>query len=109
MATKEVMATAPLIVLLYDRAFVAGTFRHALRARRWYYVALAGTWTLLAILMLGSENRGGTVGIGLGVSSWDYAVTQCQALGRYLDLALWPNPLVLDYGTGLVKNLGEVW
>jgi len=26
MASKEVMVTAPLIVLLYDRTFVAGTF-----------------------------------------------------------------------------------
>ena len=33
-ATKEVMATAPLLILLHDRAFVAGSFRAAWRARR---------------------------------------------------------------------------
>src|SRR4029453_5318822 len=32
MATKETMATAPLVVLLYDRTFVPGTFREAPRA-----------------------------------------------------------------------------
>ena len=31
MGTKEVTVTAPLIVLLYDRIFVAGSFRRALR------------------------------------------------------------------------------
>jgi hypothetical protein len=29
MATKEVMVSAPLVVLLYDRTFVAGSFREA--------------------------------------------------------------------------------
>ena len=34
MASKEVMATPPLIVMLYDRAFSTGSFRETLR-RRW--------------------------------------------------------------------------
>jgi hypothetical protein len=44
MATKQVMVTAPVLVLLYDRAFVSGSFRAALANRRWYYVSLAVTW-----------------------------------------------------------------
>ena len=43
MATKQVMVTAPVLVLLYDRAFVSGSFRSALAGRRWYYVCLAAT------------------------------------------------------------------
>ena len=38
MGTKEVMATAPLMVLLFDRTFVAGSFRtawHRLREKSW--------------------------------------------------------------------------
>ena len=34
MATKEIVAVAPLLVLLYDRTFVAGTFRAAWQQRR---------------------------------------------------------------------------
>ena len=34
MGSKEVMVSAPLIVLLYDRIFIAGSFGEALR-RRW--------------------------------------------------------------------------
>ena len=42
MASKEVMVSAPLIVLLYDRAFLAGSFREAWRRRWGLYLALAG-------------------------------------------------------------------
>src|SRR4051812_46317313 len=48
MLTKPVMVTAPIAVLLYDRAFLAGSFGGALR-RRWpLYAALAATWLALA-------------------------------------------------------------
>ena len=43
MATKEVMATAPLVVLLYNRTFLAGSFREAWRRRFGLYLALAAT------------------------------------------------------------------
>ena len=46
MATKEVMATAPVIVLLYDRTFLAGSFREAWRRRYGLYLRwpLPGAW-----------------------------------------------------------------
>jgi Flp pilus assembly protein TadD len=110
MAAKEVMVTAPLVVLLYDRTFVAGTFAGALRGRRGYYAALAGTWLLLAFLVLqNSGARGVSAGFGLGVTPWAYLLTQADALVRYLGLTLWPHPLVLDYGTGVAGGLAEVW
>ena len=97
--TKEVIVTAPLLVLLYDRTFVAGTFREAWRKRRWYYVGLAGSWILLAWLMRGLATR--HVGYGLGVTWWTCALTESQAVMRYLRLAIWPHPLVFDYGMGM--------
>lgn len=108
MATKEVMATVPLLILLYDRTFVAGTFAQAWRARKFFYTALATTWLLLAFLMIRSEQRAGIVGFGLGMSAWDYLVTQCRALVLYLQLSVWPHPLVIDYGP-VIYQLGEVW
>jgi tetratricopeptide (TPR) repeat protein len=104
---KEIVVSAPLIVLLYDRTFVTGTFSAAWRTRRGFYLALAGTWLVLAGLMLSSQNRG-TVGFGLGVSAWDYLLIQCRAIVIYLKLALWPHPLVIDYGTDLATRLGDV-
>jgi Flp pilus assembly protein TadD len=103
-ATKEVVATAPLLVLLYDRTFVAGTFREAWKLRSWYYPGLFASWALLAWLIASIGGRGGTVGFGAGVDWWPYVLTQCRAVVHYLRLAVWPNPLVFDYGTPLVEN-----
>jgi tetratricopeptide (TPR) repeat protein len=108
MATKEVMATAPLLVLLYDRTFVAGTFRAAWRARRAYYTALAATWVPLGVLAASSGGRGGTAGFGSGVPWWAYALTQLTAVVHYLFLAVWPHPLIGDYGRVLASNPIEV-
>lgn len=108
MASKEVMVTAPLLVFLYDRTFVAGSFREAWRKRKGFYLALASTWMLLAWLVAGSPDRAGVAGFEAGVSVWDYLLTQCRALVIYLKLSVWPHPLVVDYGTGVVKNAADV-
>ena len=108
MTAKEVMVTAPVMVLLYDRTFGAGTFAGAWR-RRIFYLVLAATWLpLLWLLAGGGGARGTGAGLGLGVDWWPYALTQCGAIVRYLRLALWPDALVLDYGTGVASGLGDV-
>jgi len=105
--SKEVIVTAPLLLLLYDRTFVAGTFREAWRQRRGFYLTLAAaTWLMLGVLMFGAGRRG--VGYGLGVDAIDYALTSCKVVVLYLRLALWPHPLVFDYGDELVPHAVEV-
>ena len=97
MASKEVMVTAPVVVLLFDRTFVAGSFAGALRSRGRYYAALAATWIPLAALVAASGSRGGTAGFG-GVMPWTaYALIQFHAVAHYLRLAFWPSPLVICY------------
>lgn len=108
MATKEVVVSAPILVLFYDRTFLSGTLVAAWRRRRGYYAALAVTWVLLAALVLGTGSRGGTAGLGAQMSSSTYALTQCGALVRYLALTLWPQALVFDYGIGTAQHVGEV-
>lgn len=102
MATKEVMVAAPVLVLLFDRTFVSGSWREAWRRHRGFHLALAATWLLLAALVLGAGNRGGTIGASAGVAWWQYALTQSRAVLHYLRLALWPAPLVFDYGPDFV-------
>jgi tetratricopeptide (TPR) repeat protein len=105
--TKEVIATAPVIILLYDRTFLAGTLRGALRLRwRQHLAAAACTWVPLALLASGHGARG--VGFGLGVGAWDYALTSCRSLATYLRLAVWPHPLVFDYGMEIVRSPSAV-
>jgi len=109
MATKEVMATAPLVVLLYDRTFVAGSFREAWRRRRGLYLSLAATWLLLAGLAAGTGwSRGGSAGFNAGVSPGDYWLTQFEAIARYAGLAVWPRPLVFEYGPFRVHSVAGV-
>lgn len=108
MGSKEVMASAPLLVLLYDRTFVAGSWREAWRRRGGIHAALLGTWLLLAVLVAGTQSRGGTAGFATPVAWWQYALTQARAIPLYLRLALWPHPLVFDYGTPLFRSLAPV-
>lgn len=97
MAAKEVMVTAPVLVLLYDRHFIAGSFAASWQRRRPYYLMLAATWLVLALLLRdGLAPKG--AGFGLGVTWLQYGLTECGALLRYLGLAVWPHPLVFDYG-----------
>jgi Flp pilus assembly protein TadD len=104
MAAKEVMAVAPLLVLLYDRTFGAGSLAGAWRGRRSFYLGLAATWGVLAAVMLAGDNRGASAGFAAAMSWSDYALTQLTAIPHYLRLALWPAPLVFDYGTALVTD-----
>jgi len=103
MATKEVMVSAPVIVLLYDRTFVAGAFGEASRRRRKYYLGLSSTWILLVYLALGTGSRGSTAGMNVAVSNLSYWLTQFPAIAHYLALVVWPTPLVLDYGSRVVR------
>ena len=81
MACTEVMVSAPLLVLLYDRTFVAGSFGEAWRRRQRLYAGLAATWIVLALLVVSTGgNRGGTVGMA-GHSWLAYVATQFQAAG----------------------------
>lgn len=106
MATKEVMVTVPVIALLYDRTFVAGSFRAAWQARRHFHLALVATWIPLLFLLADVHERG--VGHA-AVAWWEYALTSTRSVVMYLRLALWPSPLVFDYGTEVVRHAAAVW
>jgi len=109
MAAKEVMVTAPILVLLYDRTFVVGSFREAWRRRHWLYGALAATWIPLVWLVARTGwNRGGTSGFDVGIAPWAYWLTQFRAVACYLGLSAWPHPLVLDRETFWVHGVREV-
>jgi hypothetical protein len=96
MGSKEVMVSAPLMVITWDWLFSAS---RADKPRwRWrLYLALSTTWVLLAALVL-FEQRPHSVGVGLdGWSSWSYLMTQASVILHYLRLAIVPVPLVIDY------------
>jgi tetratricopeptide (TPR) repeat protein len=98
MATKEVMVTAPALVLLYDRIFHSPSFRAAFRQHWLYYAALASSWLPLAYFMVSSRLGDRSVGFNAGVDALSYALTESKVIVLYLKLAVWPDPLVFDYG-----------
>ena len=105
--TKEVIATAPLLALLYDRTFISGSFSVAWRRHRLQHMALAATWLLLGFIFVDVQHGG--VGFGKGVVWWAYGLTECRVVVKYLLLALWPSPLIFDYGMYVPVRLSEVW
>jgi tetratricopeptide (TPR) repeat protein len=105
---KEVIVNAPVVVLLYDRTFVAGTFEEAWRVRRKFYVALAATWLPLGWLAWQAGNRADSAGFGAGVNGFDYALAQIPAILLYLRLSFWPSALVFDYGPVVSRQAADI-
>jgi tetratricopeptide (TPR) repeat protein len=110
MGTKAVMVTAPLVILLYDRTLLTGSFAVAIRTRPWLYLGLALTWLILyAQFHGGSVTRpGATAGFGFAtVTPIEYARTQPRIVLHYLRLVFWPDPLCFDYGWQPARTAAE--
>src|SRR5690606_26527412 len=84
MAAKETAAVGPLLLLLYDRAFRAGSWRGVGERRRAWHFAHAACWLLPVAVALTSAGRGDTAGLQGNVSPRAYLATQCLALPHYL-------------------------
>jgi tetratricopeptide (TPR) repeat protein len=113
MACKESMAIAPLVVILYDRAFERDSMRDIFRSGGLYYAALAATWielTLSPRFSVASREIASAAPASLGPPSYSlldlpsevgprtYALNQLEVITQYLRLAAWPRALVIDYG-----------
>jgi protein O-mannosyl-transferase len=108
MGTKEVMATAPLVVLLYDRTFLSGSFLEAFKRRWGLYLAMAATWGVVVWCLISTGFHTGSTGFrsfpaseGLPFEdksgAISYAITQPGVILRYLRLTFWPAGQCLDY------------
>jgi len=110
MGTKESMVTAPLLVLWYDRAIAAENWREVFSRRGKYYVALAGSWAVLATLMFldrQSYSQAGLLNV-TGISPLDYALSQPGVILHYLQLSFWPDRLCLDYGWPVAERMDQI-
>jgi protein O-mannosyl-transferase len=106
---KETIATAPLAVILWDRAFVYPSFAAARRERWRLYAGLALTWIVLgATLAIGGQSLAGGFSTAR-VSWWTYFLNQPRLIARYLWLAVWPGPLVLYYGWPAAVSIANAW
>jgi Flp pilus assembly protein TadD len=110
--SKEVMAVAPFVLLLFDRIFLAGSWREVIRRRWGLYLVLAlpFLWFMSGLFRrFGSTSRTATVGFAYkGVTPWEYARTQPEVILHYLRLAVWPHPLCLDYGWPVARTAARI-
>jgi len=105
--SKPVVVSAPLVVLLYDRCFLAGSFRELLRRRWGLYAGLVASWGVtLALAIAAPDPSAGAR--ATGVTALGYAASQPGVVLHYLRLALWPDPLVLDYGWPVARGAAAV-
>src|SRR5262249_25000424 len=95
MACKEVMVTAPVLILMFEWTFVGDTLR-GIWARSWrLYAGLASTWLLLIVLNYNAPRA--LAGFHYGVPGHVWWLTQTKVLMMYLKLAIWPSPLFIHY------------
>ncbi len=110
MGTKEVMVTAPLVVLLYDRIFVAENWRAIFSARRGFYLGLAACWGVLAWSMLHwqGDYSSGLIGPTDELTPSSYLLSQAGVLTHYLRLCFWPIGQCLDQAWPVAHTAGEI-
>ncbi len=109
MATKPMMATAPPLLLLYDRFLLSNSWKQVWEERRKIHAGLITTLLVLAIILATSQQEyRHTAGFTQQkVSPFSYALTQPGVILHYLRLSLWPHPLVFDYEWPVVKALRD--
>ncbi|MGD1001038.1 MAG: tetratricopeptide repeat protein [Candidatus Brocadiia bacterium] len=110
MASKEVMVSAPLIVLLYDRIFFTGSFGETLRRRWGLYLGLAATWLVLG-RSVGEAFGAHAVSAGFNLpqaTPLEYARSELGVILHYLRLAFLPVGLCLDYDWAIAKGIRDI-
>ena len=107
LACKESMATAPMVVALYDRIFLFDSWKTAVRGRRLLYSGFAVTW-MLAGVVIAAGPRAAVAGFSSGVSPWTYLMNQAVIITEYLRLAVWPDSLVIFYGWPAPVGMADV-
>ncbi len=117
-ATKEVIVTAPIVFLLYDRVFLSTSWREVLR-KRWAFYTLpylpGVVWLFLRLLPVLTPSATDAVmpasaGLNVeGLTPWLYARTQPEIILHYLRLVFWPHPLILNYEWPVDHDSGGIF
>jgi len=108
---KEVMATAPAVILLYDRVFLSRSWREVLERRGWLYALMFGAVLALIVLLWPTIVGRQDASVGFSnsnLTAWVYLRTQAGVLLHYLRLSVWPRPQCLDYDWQPAQSLAEI-
>ncbi len=103
--SKEVIVTLPLVVALYDRAFVSSGFGRALRRHVDLYAGLALSWIVLAALVWTGPR---VQAVATQIPPLAYLRTQAGVVAEYLRLAMWPDALRLSHPPRIAWSWGDI-
>ncbi len=121
---KEVAVAIPLVLLWYDRAFLAESWQELIRHRWPVYLGLFASWLILAQLAMvpiENYNEHGTVlvhevdftadePIRTVIGPKEYLYSQAHAIPFYVQLAILPMGQSLDHAWRATYSLGEaIW
>jgi len=109
--SKEVFATAPLVILLFDRLISQQKWFSIAKLRWLPYMLMVSpyVWFVPSVARFFDPVRtqGSSMGLGMeSISSWEYLRTQPEVLWHYLGLVVWPKDLCFDY---LWRIQGNPW
>lgn len=109
---KEVMVAAAPVALLFDRAFLASSWREVFRRRGLLHAVLLGvavTFVLLSLNLI-REDAARSAGFGYeALTPLAYLRSQPGVILHYLRLSFWPRPLCLDYQWPVAGAAREVY
>ena len=106
--TKEVMATAPLVILSFDYFFLSKDILRSINNYWKLYSALFASWIIVLFLIISDKGRSGTVDFNSYKSSYHYLLTQFYAITHYIKLIFIPNNLIFYYGRDILSNFDQV-
>jgi len=108
MLSKEMMASAIAMVLLFERTFVRGSFLKSLKQSWPLYVALALSW-IPVVALYSRQVRTPLAGFDQGIQAPTWWLTQTEVVLKYLKLVFRPWPLVIHYEVPYLRTIGEAW
>lgn len=101
-ACKEVIVTAPIVVLVYDWVFLGARPWEMIKKRGWYYLLLTAGIGGTFLYWSGKVVVSGTNSYALGFDypwfgPWEYLMSQTHVILHYIRLVFWPDILCFDY------------
>jgi tetratricopeptide (TPR) repeat protein len=106
--TKEMVATAPILFVLYDYTFVTGSIKRAIEKRGVYYACTLTSWIAIAATSIVTHGRNGTVTFGTEIGPVSYALTEAWAILRYLELSVLPVGQIFPYEAKAVTDVDVI-
>ena len=116
MGTKEVMVTAPVVLLLYDRVFLADRWSQVFRRRGWLYAASLPPVLYLLWSAFGHRVSWLPDPVGpsftnifhVGTDRLSYLLSQPGVILHYLRLSFWPRGQCLDHMWPVADSLSSI-